>query len=173
MFAKAPKWPSNGMRASPGPSDYNIMRLFDNTKQRRCQAIPWSRKAKLGTGCQGIVWRGTFKSLPCAVKVMKAEKPSALEIRNFLEEGRVMASVAHPCIASCYMVSRRPLSSDHFGTAGAGLEWAQHEQQWFHCRVLWSSKRIGSSPQERHSAPRCAACPPVANQPQHVPRQID
>ena len=79
---KAPRWPSNGMRASPGPSDYNIMRLFDNTKQRRCRAIPWSRKAKLGTGCQGIVWRGTFKRLPYAVKVMKAEKPSALEIRN-------------------------------------------------------------------------------------------
>ena len=108
MFAKAPKWPSNGMRANLGPSDYNIMRLFDNTKQRRCQTIPWSRKATLGTGCQGIVWRGTFKRLPCAVKVMKAEKPSALEIRNFLEDGRVMASVAHPCIASCYMVTCRP-----------------------------------------------------------------
>ena len=39
---------------------------------------------------------------------MKAEKPSALEIRHFLEEGRVMASVAHPCIASCYMVTCRP-----------------------------------------------------------------
>ena len=29
------------------PSDYNVRRMLDNTKQRRCRAIPWSRKAKL------------------------------------------------------------------------------------------------------------------------------
>ena len=73
----APRWPNNAMRASP----FGLQRQ-ENARQYKAKTLssnPMVAQGQTGTRCQGIVWRGSFKR-PCAVNVMKAEKPSVLEI---------------------------------------------------------------------------------------------
>ena len=151
---RSARWPkSAASAASPGPSDENVRQDKSKTSQSNPMALQ-CQMSKLGTGCQGIVWRGTLKRLPHPVKVIKAEKPSPLEVWNFPEGGRVMTSVAHACIASCYMVACRPYPAIVLDT-GAGAERAPHERQWLHYHFSWSSKCFGSSRQKGDSTQRC------------------
>ncbi|KAG2444605.1 hypothetical protein HXX76_001349 [Chlamydomonas incerta] len=67
--------------------------------------VTWDPKAELGKGTFGVVYKGTYKGLPVAVKTVLRAGQGAFEmqsLKSLLHEARILAKLRHPNIVTCY-----------------------------------------------------------------------
>ena len=51
---------------------------------------------ELGHGAFGVVWMGTFRLQPVAIKTMRVTKVTPFHVREFMDELKLMAPLSHP-----------------------------------------------------------------------------
>ncbi|KAG2489311.1 hypothetical protein HYH03_012143 [Edaphochlamys debaryana] len=68
--------------------------------------VTWDEADELGKGTFGVVYRGTYKGIPVAIKtVLRCPKEGDFDMQSLkalLHEARILSKVRHPNIVTCY-----------------------------------------------------------------------